>query len=172
MFYKKETAGLIILLLACSAVAQETTGLGSLLTKIDANNKKIDTLGGTITTNIKTLEDKITARIDSLFMRLIIAMIGVQLFLIGMQKTLGGLRNFYQDRKKNKLTEEQNKKLDELTATITKLISMPQVAEIIEAASKIEKTPQRKQLIDKKILSLCFVSVTLILILNKLGVIS
>ena len=172
MHYKEETVGLIIILLACSVVAQETTGLGSLLSKIDANNAKIDKLTKTITTNLKTLEDEITARIDSLFMRLIIAVVGVQLFLIGMQKMLGGLRNFYQDRKKIKATEDQNKKLDELTATITQLIAATNIGEIIEAANNKNRTHQRRQLLDKKILSICIVSITLILILNKLGVIN
>lgn len=170
MHYKKETVGLIILLLACSVVAQETTGLGSLLTKIDANNKKIDTLTAKTTASITALEEKLSTRIDGLFMRLIIAMIGVQLFLIGTQKTLGGLRKFYQDSKKTKLLKEQNKKLDELTLLISHLISMD-INEVIEASKKMDKS-NRARLIDRRILSLCFISITMILILNRLGVIN
>jgi len=165
------TIQVLIILIALGSMTlaqEESTGIGSLILQIKQNNNKIDQHKIQFTKDLTNLNKMLGDKIDGLFSRVVVAIVGVQLFILGSSKAIGGLAKYIRGRKKTKAVEKNNRLLEEI---IPLLVTLNTIEAVKEVQDKKEPKKTKHRFNPYNMIIAGAITIIIILVLNKLGVI-
>ena len=161
---------IILVALGSLALAQEekeTTGLGSLITQNKLTNTRITELQKQFTADIIDVREALTAKIDGLFNRVIVAVIAVQLFVLSTSKAIGGIFKYVRGRKQLKAVNKNNQLIEQLIPLLVTLQTIQAVKE--SQAQEPKKTKPRFN--PANVIIAGVIAILTLLTLQKFGVI-
>lgn len=169
------TIQVLILLIALGSMTlgqeeKQTTGIGSLITTIEATNIRITALQKQFTADITDLNEALSGKIDGLFSRIVIAVIGVHFFILGSSKAIGGLAKYIRGKKQLKAVQKNNQLLEEIIPLLKTLNTTQAVKEAKELEAK--KPKKKVALVSlRNVIIAGVITALTIIVLYKAGVI-